>query len=227
VDITVVYPFSKKFAALESASYIEEILKKSVNVKYLVIGYDHKFGQNRSGDIEVLKQFSDKLGFEVEEISARDIDNIAVSSSKIRKALEEGNLRQASEFLGHRYFLNGTVIKGKQLGRTLGYPTANLKPESPEKLLPKTGVYFVEVQVKGNTFHGMLNIGTNPTTDDDNKIKIEVNILDFDDDIYGETVQLNFIKRLRDEEKFSNLQELKKALDEDKRLCLQLMREYI
>ncbi len=227
VDIAVVYPFSMKFASLDSEAYIEQILKKGLNVKHLVIGYDHKFGQKRSGNIDVLKQFSEAYGFAVEEISARDIDNIAVSSSKIRKALEEGNLKQASEFLGHHYFLNAVVIKGKQLGRTLGYPTANLKPESPEKLLPKIGVYFVEVIVNERSYHGMLNIGTNPTTDSDDQIKTEVHLFDFDSDIYGKSVQLNFIKRLRDEKKFSNLQELTKALDEDKRSCLQLMREYI
>jgi riboflavin kinase / FMN adenylyltransferase len=227
VDVTVVYPFSKSFARMESQDYILNILKKSLNVKYLVIGYDHKFGKDRSGDIRVLKSFSEQLDFEVEEISAKDIDRIAISSSKIRKALEEGNIAQASEYLGHPYFVNATVVQGKQLGRTLGYPTANLITENADKLLPKTGVYFVEVRVAEKNHFGMLSIGTNPTTDSDDAIKTEVHLFDFEKDIYGSSVQVNFIKRLRDEEKFANLTELKTALEEDKRLCLTLMRELI
>lgn len=223
VDVTVVYPFSKEFSQLDSEVYIREVLVKSLHTKHIVIGYDHKFGRDRSGDYKLLRQYTRELDFEVEEISAKDIDNIAISSSKIRKALEEGNLALATEFLGHPYFLKATVVKGKQLGRTLGYPTANLITDDANKLIPTKGVYFVKVLVAGSAFYGMLNIGTNPTTDNDDAIKIEVNIFDFDADIYGKEVQINFVKRLRDEKKFANLNELKVALSQDKEQCLELI----
>jgi riboflavin kinase/FMN adenylyltransferase len=158
----------------------------------------------------------------VEEISARDIDSIAISSTKIRKALEEGKLDLAAEFLGHPYFLNAQVIQGKQLGRSIGYPTANLKT-AKEKLIPRNGVYFVRLEVEGNWHYGMLNIGTNPTTDRDDSVKIEVHLFDFDRDIYFRSVRLQFIRRLRDEKNFKGLEELTAALDEDKENCLQLI----
>ncbi|MBX3164322.1 MAG: bifunctional riboflavin kinase/FAD synthetase [Bacteroidetes bacterium] len=225
VDVTVVYPFSKQFSQLSSEFYVKDILLKQLNVKHLVIGYDHKFGHNRSGDINTLKHYSSANNFTLEEISAQDIDRIAVSSSKIRKALEEGNLNLASEFLGHDFFLNAQVIKGKQLGKTLGYPTANLKLESQEKIIPKIGVYFVSLRVEEKNYFGMMSIGVNPTTDNDNTVKLEVNIFDFDGNIYSKNIQVNFLKRLRDEKKFSNLNELKTALHQDKETCLQLISE--
>lgn len=226
VDVTVVYPFSKGFSEMESDYYIREVLLHSLNVKYLVIGYDHKFGKDRSGDINTLKNLAPIHHFEVEEISAKDVDHIAISSSKIRKALEEGNLEQTSEFLGHPFSLEGTVIKGKQLGRELGYATANIQPEGEEKIIPKIGVYFVEVFVNQIQHYGMMSVGINPTTDSDNRIKLEVHIFDFDADIYDKTIKLNFLKRLRDEKKFANLTELKTALEKDKENCMQLIPGY-
>lgn len=226
IDVAVVYPFSKQFSEMDTHFYIQEILVRSLNVKHLVIGYDHKFGKNRSGDISTLKYYAPELKFTVEEISVKDIDHMAVSSSKIRKALEEGQVEVAADFLGHAFFLNGVVVKGKQLGRTLGYPTANIKPEAEEKIVPKTGVYFVEVIIQNKKHYGMLNIGTNPTTDSDFRRKIEVFIFDFNSDIYGQSIQLNFIKWLREEKKFANLTELKNALEEDKQNCLRLIPVY-
>ncbi len=226
VDVAVVYPFSKAFSEMDAQFYVEEVLHKELQVKHLVIGYDHKFGKNRGGDIYTLKNYAKQFGFSVEEISAKDIDTIAISSSKIRKALEEGQIELANEYLGHRFFLNGLVVKGKQLGRTLGYATANVKPEGEEKIIPKTGVYFVEVLVDGAPYFGMMNVGLNPTTDADEAIKLEVHIFDFTADIYNKTIKLNFLKRIRDEKKFSNLTELKMALNEDKEICLQLRPEY-
>lgn len=225
VDVTVVYPFTLEFSQLDPKLYISQILVKSLQVKYLVIGYDHKFGSGRKGDIHTLKQFASDYHFNVEEISAKDIDHIAVSSSKIRKALEEGNLTLATEFLGHSFLMNALVIPGKKLGRTLGYPTANLKPEGVEKIMPAIGVYFVKVLVEDEQYYGMMNIGTNPTTDNDELIKPEVHIFDFNSDIYGKTIQLTFLKRLRDEKKFNGLEELKTALDTDKKECLELMKK--
>lgn len=226
IDVAVVYPFSKQFSELDTNFYIKEILVRSLNVKHLVIGYDHKFGKDRGGDINTLKKFAPDLNFSVEEISAKDIDHMAVSSSKTRKALEEGKVELASSFLGHAFFLNGIVVKGKQLGRTLGFPTANIKPEAEEKIVPKTGVYFVEVIVQNKKHYGMLNIGTNPTTDLDFLRKIEVYIFNFDSDIYGQNIRLNFLKWLREEKKFANLNELKMALEEDKQNCLSLIPVY-
>ncbi len=224
VDVSVVYPFTREFSEMDPRQYIEEILIKKLNIKYFIIGYDHKFGKNRSGDINVLKKFAPDYNFNLEEISAQDIDHIAVSSTKIRKALEEGNLDQASEFLGHNFFVQGKVVKGKQLGRTLGYPTANLKLDSDEKIIPRNGIYFVSAQVEGKNFFGMSSIGYNPTTDNDQKIKIEVNIFDFERDIYSKAIKLNFLKRLRDEKKFANLTELTVQLKKDKEQCLELIK---
>lgn len=223
VDITVVYPFTKQFSEADPPFYIEEVLRKSLQVKHLVIGYDHKFGKNRSGDIHILKAFSGAYKFEVEEISAIDIDNIAISSSKIRKALEEGEVEQAHEFLGHPFSLSGTVVQGKQLGRTLGYPTANIQLEAEEKIVPKIGVYVVNVMVEGKTYYGMMSIGINPTTSTDKQIKLEVHLFNFNEDLYGRVITVNFITRLRDEEKFANLTELKNALDKDKESSLKLI----
>ena len=225
VDVAVVYPFTSEFSKLESELYVRQILIKQLNVKYLVIGYDHRFGKNRQGDIHTLKEFAAAEDFLIEEISAKDIDNIAVSSSKIRKALEEGDLDLATNYLGHRFFLSGLVIKGKQLGKTIGFPTANIKPEAEEKIIPRTGVYFVSVELNGLKFYGMTNIGYNPTTDLDRQIKIEVNIFDFDQDIYGVTLKIIFLKRLRDEQKFENLEMLTQQLYLDRNNCFELINQ--
>jgi riboflavin kinase / FMN adenylyltransferase len=224
VDVTVVYPFDRGFSGIEPKEYIEEILMKSLHVKYLVIGYDHKFGKNRSGDIKVLQKFSENYGYEVEEIPALDIDHIAISSSKIRHAIEEGNIDLANNYLGHYFFLYATVIHGKQLGRTLGFPTANLKIEGTDKLIPKIGVYFVEVVTGGEKHYGMMNIGYNPTTDSDRKIKMEVHLFEFETDLYHKNVRINFLKYLRDEKKFNNLEELTAELHRDRERCLELIK---
>ena len=223
VDITVVYPFDKAFSQLDVEYYIEEILVRELNVKHLVIGYDHRFGKDRKGDINTLKQYAANNLFTIEEISKKDIENIAVSSTNIRKAVEEGNIEQANIFLGHPFCLKAKVVKGKQLGRQLGFPTANLDTEGTHKLIPKIGVYFVEVIIDSRRYFGMLNVGINPTTDADTKIKIEVNIFDFNEDIYDKTITLNFIKWLREEEKFNNLNELIDQLHLDKENCLALI----
>lgn len=224
VDVAVVYPFNKAFSQLEVKHYLEEILLRQLNVKHLVIGYDHKFGKDRKGDINTLKEHADQYKFTIEEISKKDIESIAVSSTNIRKAIEEGNIELATNFLGHPFFIKAKVVKGKQLGRTLGFPTANLQIEDSDKLIPKIGVYFVEVIVEGEKHFGMLNVGLNPTTDTDNKLKIEVNIFDFEKDIYNTTITLNFIKWLRDEKKFNNLNELIDAIKADKDNCLALIK---
>lgn len=225
IDIAVVYPFTKEFSKLDSESYISELLCKKLKVKHLVIGYDHRFGNNRSGDIKVLQKYAPDLNFEVEEISAKDIDSIAISSSKIRQAIDDGNVELANTYLGHAYSLKGKVIKGKQLGRTIGYPTANIDVNDQTKLLPKTGVYWVKAEIENETHFGMLNIGKNPTTDSDDLLKIEVNLFNFDKDIYGKLLQVSFLKRIRDEIKFNSLKDLTDEIGRDKQTCLKWMNE--
>lgn len=219
VDHVLVYPFTKEFSKMHAQDYISDIIAKGLKTKTLVIGYDHHFGANREGNIETLKQFAPIYHFNVEEIPAQEINQLNISSTRIRKAIDEGDIQTANDFLGYQFFVTGTVIKGKQLGRTIGYPTANIFIEDADKLIPKIGVYAVSVTLNDKIYKGMLSIGINPTTDNDNKIKIEVNIFDFDKDIYGSTIKIEFVKRIRDEEKFANLDELKKALANDKIAC--------
>lgn len=225
VDVTVVYPFDIHFSQLDAEDYIKNILVKELNVKHLVIGYDHKFGKNREGDINTLKHFSTKYNFTVEEISAKDIDSINISSSKIRHAIEAGNVQLAKDYLGHHYSISGKVVKGKQLGNTIGYPTANVQIGDNDKLIPKIGVYFVIAMVNNRNYFGMMNIGTNPTVTDDLSLKLEVNIFDFNEDIYNKCIKIKFVKRIRDEEKFNNLNELIQQLHLDKQSSLKLIEE--
>jgi riboflavin kinase/FMN adenylyltransferase len=225
IDITVVYPFSKAFAQMDAQAYIRDVLSKSLKVKYLIIGYDHKFGNNRDGDIKTLKNFSKEYNYEVEEISVQDIDNINVSSSKIREALHKGDVELANKYLGYEFFITGTVVKGKQLGRTIGYPTANLQTNEPDKMIPAIGVYLVKIQLAQQELYGMLSIGKNPTTDTDERVKIEVNIFNFNQDIYDTNICISLMKRLRDEVKFENIELLKAQLKNDKENCLKLLEE--
>lgn len=219
VDHVLVFPFTKEFSQMQANDYIEDVIVKGLKTKTLVIGYDHRFGSNREGSIETLKQFATIHQFNVEEIPAQEINQLNVSSTRIRKAIDEGDILVANDFLGYSFFITGTVVKGKQLGRTIGYPTANISIGNEDKLIPKIGVYAVNVLIGKQSYKGMLNIGTNPTTDLDNNIKIEVNIFDFDQDIYGESIKVEFVKRIRNEEKFANLDELKQALANDKIAC--------
>ncbi len=219
VDHVLIYPFTKEFSKMNAQDYIADIIAKGLKTKTLVIGYDHHFGANREGNIDTLKQFAPIYHFNVEEIPAQEINLLNISSTRIRKAIDEGDIQTANDFLGYKFFITGIVIKGKQLGRSIGYPTANIFIEDADKLIPKIGVYAVNVILHEKEYKGMLSIGVNPTTDSDNKIKIEVNIFDFEKEIYGETLKLEFVKRIRDEEKFANLDELKKALANDKITC--------
>lgn len=225
VDVAVVYPFTAAFSELDAETYVRDILHKQMKVSRLVIGYDHRFGKGRTGNIDVLRQFAGTYQFEVEEISARDIDNIAISSTKIRKALEEGQVELAAEYLGHPYSISSTVVQGKQLGRTLGYPTANLQQSPPDKLIPDRGVYLAAVRVNNQDYYGMMSVGYNPTTDQDHKIKTEVHIFDFNQDIYGKDITVSFLKRLRDEKKFAGLDDLKNQLHHDREMCLAIISE--
>jgi riboflavin kinase/FMN adenylyltransferase len=223
IDHVLVFSFTKEFAAMSAESYIKEILVDGIGVKKLIIGYDHRFGNKREGNIDTLRQYAKQYDFTVEEIPAHEIDHINVSSTKIRKALETGDIQTANKFLGYQYFVSGRVVEGKKLGRQLGYPTANISVPDKTKLIPSTGIYAVTIETGLRRYKGMMSIGFNPTTDIDKTIKLEVNIFNFDKDIYGEPVTVFFTARLRDEEKFGSLDELKQQLEKDKEHALSLL----
>jgi riboflavin kinase / FMN adenylyltransferase len=216
-------PFTKEFSQLSSSEFIQRILADTIGTRKLVIGYDHHFGKNREGSFDQLKANGAKYGFDVEEIPAQDIDHVTVSSSKIRKALESGDVTAASHFLGRSYSLSGLVTKGDKLGRVMGYPTANISIESHAKLVPADGIYAVRVQRGGRWYGGMLYIGVRPTV---NGVKrtIEVNIFDFDGDIYGETLTVTFERLLRTDSRFKDLEALKNQLHLDKQLALEALK---
>ena len=208
-------PFTKEFSQLSSEEFITQILVQTIGTKKLVIGHDHHFGKNREGSFEQLKLDGPKYGFEVEEIPRQDVDHVGVSSTKIRRALEEGDIVTASHCLGHAYSITGRVIIGDKLGRILGYPTANIETDSYYKLVPADGIYAVTVQYSHKMLKGMLYIGNRPTI---NGVKrnIEVNIFDFKNEIYGETLTIHFHQLIRNDIKFNDLEELKKQLSLDK-----------
>ncbi|GAB3774336.1 bifunctional riboflavin kinase/FAD synthetase [Spirosoma horti] len=214
VDHLVVIPFTRSFSELTSEEYIRQILIDKIGTKKLVIGYDHRFGRDREGGFDYIQAHQSEYGFEVEEIPRQDIEAVGVSSSKIRAALHEGNVHTANRFLGRLYSLTGTVVKGRQLGRTIGFPTANLQVDDPSKLIPANGVYAVDVDYAGQTLGGMLNIGFRPTVAGTNQT-IETYIFDFDKDIYGEHITLKFREFLRPEQKFDGLPALVAQLKRD------------
>jgi riboflavin kinase/FMN adenylyltransferase len=220
----IVYPFTKAFSRLSSLDFVRNILVNQIHTRKLVIGYNHHFGRNREGSFEHLKEFGPVYGFDVEEIPAQDVDRVEVSSTKIRDALQVGDVDTANAYLGHLYSLQGTVVKGKQLGRTLGFPTANLDIGNLSKLIPSDGIYAVKTEWKGTFYAGMMSIGMNPTVAGKQRT-IEVNILNFDKDIYGEQLRIHFVKRMRDEVKFNGLEELRKQLEKDKEQTLRIFRD--
>ncbi|WBX97403.1 bifunctional riboflavin kinase/FAD synthetase [Chryseobacterium gambrini] len=208
--------FDEEFRNLTGEEFVRQILIEKLNVKYLIIGYDHSFGKNKSGNFELLQKLSRELDFEVEQMEAINIHENNISSTKIRNALSAGNIKEANEMLGYSYSVSGTVVHGKKIGRTIGYPTANIETESI-KLLPKKGAYIVEVFVKNQQYKGMLSVGTNPTVNGE-KLTVEVYILDFEGDIYDEEITVKFRDFLHDEIKFEGLEKLIERLDDDKRL---------
>ncbi|WP_102978858.1 bifunctional riboflavin kinase/FAD synthetase [Chryseobacterium scophthalmum] len=208
--------FDDEFRNLTGEEFVRQILIEKLNVKYLIIGYDHSFGKNKSGNFELLQKLSKELDFEVEQMEAINIHENNISSTKIRNALLAGNILEANEMLGYSYSVSGKVVHGKKLGRTIGYPTANIEAENI-KLLPKKGAYIVEVFVDNQQYKGMLSVGTNPTVNGE-KLTVEVYILDFEGDIYDEKITVKFRDFLHEEIKFEGLEKLIERLDEDKRL---------
>lgn len=223
VDHLIIYPFTKEFSRFSSVEFVRNILANKIKTKRLVIGYNHHFGRNREGSFEHLKEYGSLYGFEVEEIPAEDIDNNEISSTKIRKALQLGDIKAAISYLGHSYSLTGTVVEGKKNGQTIGFPTLNLKVEDKYKLIAADGVYAVKVKYSGTMYGGMLNIGNNPTIEGKGR-SIEVNVFDFNKDIYNEEATIYIIERLRDEVKFNNLDALKSQLAKDKGNALQIIK---
>lgn len=217
----IIHPFDQAFSRLTAEEFVKNILVDIFNIKKIIIGHDHRFGRNRTANIEDLVIYGKEYGFEVEQISAQEIDEVSISSTKIRNALMDGKIAMANEYLGYNYSFTGTVIHGKKLGRTIGFPTANIKIEESYKLIPAQGVYAVQCVTGNQKCNGMLNIGTNPTVSGQNT-SIEVHLFDFDQDIYDQEITVELIKRIRDEQKFASVDDLKTQLQEDKIFAEQL-----
>lgn len=222
LDCLIIHPFTAEFSRLSSIEFVRDILVNELKTKKIIIGYDHRFGRNRNANIQDLIAYGTTLNFEVEEIAAQEIDDVSVSSTKIRKALNEGDMKTANKYLGYHYMLTGKVEKGKGLGRQLDFPTANLSIEEDYKLIPKNGVYVVKSILNEKLYYGMMNIGFNPTVDGSSK-SIEIHFFDFKDDLYGQNIQVDILERIRDEHKFNSLEELKTQLLKDKETSLSLI----
>jgi len=219
LDVLIIHPFTKEFSRLTATEFVRDILVNTLNTKKVIIGYDHRFGRNRTANINDLVTFGNTYDFSVDEIPAQEIDDVSVSSTKIRKALEDGDIETANNYLGYDYMLTGSIIKGKGIGKQLGYPTANLSIAEDYKLIPKNGAYVVNSVINGKMVYGMMNIGFNPTVNGTKK-SIEVNFFNFDADLYNLKIQVNILVRLRDEHKFESVDALKTQLAKDKEKSL-------
>ena len=222
LDCLIVHPFTKAFSRLTATDFVRDILVNELKAKKIIIGYDHRFGRNRNANIQDLIAFGNTLDFEVEEIPAQEIDEVSVSSTKIRKALESGDIPTANRYLGYPYMLTGTIKRGKGLGRKLSFPTANLHIAEDYKLIPKNGVYVIQSNLNGAPVNGMMNIGVNPTVDG-SKRSIEIHFFDFQDNLYGKKLQIEILHRLRDEKRFDSVEDLRKQLEKDKKNALAII----
>lgn len=224
LDHLIIHPFTRQFSRLTALEYVRDILVERLKVKKVIIGYDHRFGRNRTANIENLKEFGKIYDFEIEEISAKEIDDVAVSSTKIRRALNAGDVATANSYLGYDFMISGTVVKGRAIGRTLDYPTANLELDNSYKLIPKNGVYIVKAQLDHKEVFGITSIGTNPTVGGDKKT-IETHFLDFNQDLYGKKITVEFLKFIRDEEHFESVEILRQAIVNDEKIANQFIQE--
>ena len=215
VDHLVVKAFTKEFSRLTALEYVRDVLVNTLHVKHIIVGYDHHFGRNRTANIKDLKEYGAFYGFKVTEIDAQEVGDVAVSSTKIRTALKEGAIKEANQFLGYPFMLNGSVVKGKGLGKTIQFPTANLKIEESYKLIPKKGVYLVHALIDNELVYGMLNIGTNPTVSAANTLSVEVFFFNFNKNLYDTELSIHILDRIRDEIKFTDLEALKVQLERD------------
>lgn len=219
IDNLIIHPFDQAFSRLTAEEFVKDILVDKLDVKKIIIGYDHRFGRNRTADINDLILFGEQYGFEVEKISALEINEVSVSSTKIRNALTSGNIETANSYLGYPYFLTGTVVKGQQLGRTINFPTANISIAEDYKQIPANGVYVASAVINGKTVLGMMNIGNRPTVDGTTQT-IEVHFFDFNEDIYNKQIRVSLHSRLRDEQKFPSVDALKEQLEKDKQASI-------
>lgn len=225
VDHLVIHEFTKDFSRLSALEFVRDVLVNKLHVKHMIVGYDHRFGRNRTANIDDLKEYGEIYNFEITEISAQEINEVTVSSTKIRKALQEGDIKSANAFLGYNFMLTGTVIEGRNLGKQIGFPTANLHIEESYKLVPKNGSYIVKSIIDQDIVFGMMNIGTNPTVSGDTQ-STEVHFFNFDKDIYGKKIQVELLSRLRDEQKFNSIEDLKTQLHTDKDVSLKFLEQY-
>tara|TARA_R110001583_G_scaffold160872_1_gene312759 strand:+ start:34669 stop:35619 length:951 start_codon:yes stop_codon:yes gene_type:complete len=222
LEILVIHEFTAAFSKQTALDFTKNVLVKKLNISKLVIGYDHQLGKNRDGNFKQLETYGKTLGFNVKEIRQQDIDSMVVSSTNIRKAIENGEIEKANNFLGYNYMLTGEVVKGKNLGEKIGFPTANLNIKETYKLLPKTGAYVVKAQIENNTVFGMMNIGYRPTVSGKNQT-IEVHFFDFNKNLYGATIQIDVVSFLRDEQKFGSVEILKNQLKKDREKSLEII----
>ncbi|MEE9408847.1 MAG: bifunctional riboflavin kinase/FAD synthetase [Polaribacter sp.] len=222
LDYLIIHPFSKEFSRMTALEFVRDVLVNQLNISKLIIGYDHHFGKNREGNLEQLTEYSHLYDFKVEEIPAQDIDDVSVSSTKVRHALASGDLKTANNYLGYNFMLNGTVVNGKQLGDKIGFPTANIDVKESYKLIPKTGVYVVKSTIDNKTVFGMMNIGNRPTVNGNHQT-IEVHFFDFNQNLYDKNLTVELIYFLRDEEKFDSLETLILQLKRDEKTS----RDYI
>lgn len=218
IDNLIIHPFTLDFSRLTALEFVRDVLVSQLNLKKIIIGYDHRFGRNRNANIEDLKEFGKTYDFEVVEISAQQLEEVSVSSTKIRKALEKGNIETANQYLGYPFMLSGSIVTGRGIGKTLDFPTANLHIKEDYKLIPKEGVYIVRSDISGKKVYGLTNIGTNPTVGGTKKT-IETYFLDYNEDLYNQPVQLKFLTRIRNEKKFQSKKDLKKAIRDDEKFA--------
>ena len=218
LDELIIQNFNKSFSEMGAEEFIK-LLVNNLNLKKIIVGYNHRFGKNRSADIDVLRDFSTKYDFEVVEIKAFEVEKIKISSTKIRNAIDNGNIDVCNNYLGYNFNMNGIVVKGKSIGKSIGFPTANINIAEEYKIIPKNGVYLVRCFFEKNKFYGMMNIGYNPTFGSNEKT-IEVNIFDFSKDLYDKNIRIEFLKFIRDEIKFDNAEELQNQLINDRENCI-------
>lgn len=225
LDHLVVYPFSKEFSKLTAREYVEELLVKKLNTHTLVIGYDHHFGNDRMGNIDLLKQLQSTFNYELVEITAHEIDEIKISSTKIRNSIENGNVKIVYDYSGNHLQFSGKVIKGQGIGKTINYPTANLQLISQDKILPANGVYAIKCKLKSEILNGVMNIGLRPTLNNSSEVNIECHLFNWDQDIYNEILHVNVIERIRDEIKFPDITDLKKQISKDTKTAQKILDE--
>ncbi len=222
IDNLIIHPFDHNFSKIRAKDFVEDILVNKLKIKQIIIGYDHRFGKDREASVEDLKKFGLDYMFNVNEIPAQEIDSIAISSTKIREAILTGEIKKCNEFLGRNFMLTGKVVYGEGLGKKMNFPTANIKIKENYKIIPKNGVYLVKTALNSNIYFGMMNIGVRPTVGGKNK-SLEIHFFNFKDNIYNKTISIEIISKIRDEEKFSSIDELKIQLKKDEEFCLRII----